>query len=65
MTKALPPVQRRLLPYSDAAIYLGISLRAMKKLAADDLIRKTQIGHRVLFDVHDIDDYIERVKRAS
>lgn len=65
MTTPLPPVQRRLLPYKDAALYLGISLRSMKQLAADEQIRKTPIGHRVLFDVRDIDDYIERVKRAS
>lgn len=65
MTKALPPVQRRLLPYRDAATYLGISLRAMKQLAADGEIRKTCIGHRVLFDVRDVDDYIDRLQRAG
>lgn len=65
MTRALPPIQRRLLPYRDAATYLGISLRAMKQLAADGHINKTPIGHRVLFDVRDIDEYIERIKRAS
>lgn len=65
MTRPLPPVQRRMLPYADAATYLGISLRSMKQLAADGHILKTQIGHRVLFDVRDIDAYIERVKAAS
>ena len=65
MTRPLPPVQRRLLPYKDAAFYLGISLRSMKALAADDKVRKTQIGHRVLFDVRDLDDFIERVQAAS
>jgi excisionase family DNA binding protein len=65
MTRPLPPVQRRMLPYRDAAMYLGISLRAMKQLAADGEINKTHIGHRVLFDVRDVDDYIERAKRAS
>lgn len=65
MTRPLPPVQRRLLPYKDAATYLGISLRAMKQLAADGLIRKTPIGRRVLFDVRDIDDYIDRIQRSA
>lgn len=65
MTRPLPPIQRRLLPYKDAATYLGISLRAMKQLAADGHIRKTPIGHRVLFDVRDVDDYIDRVQAAS
>jgi excisionase family DNA binding protein len=62
---ALPPVQRRLLPYKDAATYLGISLRAVKQLAHDEQIRKTQIGARVLFDIRDLDDFVDRVKRAS
>lgn len=65
MTRPLPPVQRRMLKYADAATYLGISLRSMKQLAADGLIRKTPIGHRVLFDVRDLDEFIERVKDAS
>jgi hypothetical protein len=65
MTRPLPPVQRRLLPYKDAALYLGISLRSMKALAADDKVRKTPIGHRVLFDVRDLDEFIDRVKASA
>lgn len=58
-------LERRLLNYKAAAMYLGISLRAMGELAKDGEVRKTQIGHRVLFDVHDLDAFIERVKKAS
>jgi hypothetical protein len=65
MTRPLPPVQRRLLPYKDAALYLGISLRSMKALAAEEQVRKTPIGHRVLFDVRDLDEFIERVKASA
>lgn len=65
MTRALPPIERRLLSYDAARTYLGISLRAMKQLAADGEIRKTLIGHRVLFDVRDIDEFVERAKAAS
>lgn len=65
MARALPTVQRRLLPYQDAAHYLGISLRAMKYLAAEGAVPKVTIGHRVLFDKEDLDAYIERIKRAS
>jgi hypothetical protein len=65
MTRPLPPVQRRMLPYKDAAIYLGISLRSMKQLAHDDKVQKTLIGHRVLFDVRDLDEFIDRAKAAS
>ena len=65
MTRPLPPVQRRLLPYKDAALYLGISLRSMKGLAAEGHVQKTQIGHRVLFDVRDLDELIDRVKASA
>jgi excisionase family DNA binding protein len=65
MTRPLPPVQRRLLPYKDAALYLGISLRSMKSLAAEGHVQKTQIGHRVLFDVRDLDEFIDRVKASA
>lgn len=59
------PIQRRLLDYSGVATYLSVSRRQAEKLAADGEIAKVQIGHRVLFDVADVDAYIERVKRAS
>lgn len=59
------PVERRMLNYERAAAYLGISVRAVKQLAADDQIVKTPIGHRVLFDKADLDAFIERVKRSA
>jgi len=65
MTRALPTFERRLLPYAGLATYLGVSLRSAKQLAHDGDVPKVQIGSRVLFDVRDIDAYIERVKRAS
>lgn len=63
--KALAAAERRLLSYMNASEYLGISVRAMKDLAADGAIRKVQIGHRVLFDREDLDAYIERIKRTA
>jgi excisionase family DNA binding protein len=65
MSRALPTIERRLLGYPLVAAYLGISLRGAKQLAADGEIRKILIGHRVLFDVRDLDSYIDRVKAAS
>lgn len=65
MTKPLPTFERRLLPYQGAAMYLGISLRAMKQLAADGNVPKTRIGHRVLFDREDLDRFIDAVKRSA
>lgn len=65
MSRALPSVERRMLKYADAAVYLGISLRSMKQLAADGKVPKVLIGHRVLFDREDLDAFIDRLKRAS
>lgn len=66
MTKPLPrDVERRLLDYTRTAAYLGISLRSAKALAKDGKFPKVPIGHRVLFDVVDLDAYIERVKRGA
>jgi len=58
-------LERRLLDRKRSATYLGISFRSLNGLANDGQIRKTKIGHRVLFDVVDLDDYVERVKAAS
>lgn len=65
MKKNTIPAERRLMSYEDAASYLGISVRGMKQLAKDGLIRKTPIGARVLFDREDVDTYIERAKKSA
>lgn len=57
--------ERRLLDYNRSAAYLGISLRGMKQLAADNKILKVEVGHRVLFDKVDLDAYIDRLKRSA
>jgi excisionase family DNA binding protein len=56
------PDLRRLLSYSDAAIYLGCSERVMQRLAAEGEISKVRIGRRVLFAQEDLDDYVNRVR---
>lgn len=67
MTRPLPQdAERRLLNYERAAAYLGISLRSMKELGGPNgKIRQVPIGSRVLFDKADLDQFIERTKRAS
>lgn len=66
MTRPLPTSgPKRLLNYGELAHYLGVSLRTAKQLAAEGAIRKTEIGHRVLFDIQDADAYIERIKRSA
>lgn len=64
--KAPAAAERRLLNYGFAAAYLGISIRAMKDLGGPGgQILQVKIGHRVLFDVRDLDAYIERLKRSA
>lgn len=58
-------LERRLLSYTQAATYLGISLRSMKTLAAEGEVLKVQLGARVLFDRADLDAFVERAKRAA
>ena len=58
-------VERRLLNYTRAAAYVGVSLRGFKQLAADGEFPKVSIGSRVLFDRIDLDAYIERRKKAT
>lgn len=63
---ALPTAERRLLSYSHAAEYLGISLRSMKEIGGKEgQIRQVKIGHRVLFDRADLDAFVEKTKKAS
>ena len=56
---------RRLLDYPALAVYLGVSKRQAEKLAKAGEFPKVTIGARVLFDVVDVDAYIERLKAAS
>lgn len=59
------PVARRLLDYDALGTYLGVSKRQAEKLAKAGEFPKVTIGARVLFDMVDIDAYIERLKAAS
>lgn len=64
--KAPAQLERRLLNYERAAAYLGISVRAMKDLGGPNgKILQVKIGARVLFDRDDLDEYVEKIKRAS
>lgn len=64
--KVIPYVERRLLDYSIAAAYLGISIRKMKEIGGPNgVIPQVKIDSKVLFDRADLDAYIERLKAAS
>lgn len=62
---SLPPVQRRLLTYGQAAAYLGISKRQAEELAKEEHITKVHIGASVRFDVRDLDRFIDDLKAAG
>ncbi|HET6916644.1 MAG TPA: helix-turn-helix domain-containing protein [Acidimicrobiales bacterium] len=65
MTTTNPALKRRLYPVPEAAHYLGISVRSMNSLLSDGEVLKVRIGGRTLVDEHDLDDYIERRKKAA
>jgi excisionase family DNA binding protein len=66
MTKPAPAnAERRLLDYTHAAAYLGISVRGYKELVRKGNVLKVEIGNRVLFDRVDLDAYIERLKKSA
>jgi excisionase family DNA binding protein len=57
---AVPP---RLLTVPQAASYLSASVWAVRSLAWSRELPHVRIGRRVLFDLRDLDRYIERSKK--
>jgi excisionase family DNA binding protein len=49
----------RLLDVADAAAYLGVSPRFMRRLVAERRIAFVKLGRHVRFDVADLDRFIE------
>lgn len=57
-----PAVSPRLLTVPQAASYLSASVWAVRSLAWSREVPSVRIGRRVLFDLRDLDRYIERAK---
>lgn len=55
----------RLLGVTDAATYLGATTWAIRKLQWERAIPSIRIGQRVLFDINDLNAFIERQKVAA
>jgi len=53
---------RRLLTVKDAAQYLSCTVWAVRELAWAQKVPSIKIGRRLLFDVRDIDAFVEREK---
>jgi len=58
-----PAAATRLVRAADAAKFLGISERKLWELAALHEIRRVRIGRAVRYDLHDLEEWIERKKR--
>lgn len=56
---------KRLLDYPALEQYLSLGRSSCYELVAAGEIPKIKIGARTLFDINDVNAYIDRVKRAS
>ena len=52
----------RLLNVESAAHYLGATTWSVRKLAWDKEVPHVRIGQRLLFDIKDLDKFIEQAK---
>ena len=55
-------VNKRLFNAKEAASYLSISRALLYQLASKARIRSVNINTRRLFDVNDLDDFIDKLK---
>lgn len=63
---SITPATKRLLDYKHLATYLSVSLATAKALGGPNgSIPRVEIGAKVLFDVADVDAWIERKKRSA
>ncbi len=62
---ARPSIKPRLLNAEQAGIYIGRSKWSVYELQKEGRIETTASDRRILFDVHDLDAFIEREKDAS
>lgn len=54
----------RLLGVKPAAQYLGATTWAIRRLVWENEVPSIRIGQRILFDIHDLDRFIEQSKTA-
>lgn len=55
----------RMLAAPAAAAYLGIGTFAMRHLHWDGKVRGIFIGRKLLFDLRDLDKYVDQLKKAA
>jgi excisionase family DNA binding protein len=54
----------RLLGVRDAAVYLGVTEHFVRSLVWDRKLPKLLLGKRLLFDRHDLDNFVEGLKKS-
>lgn len=64
-TTQLEELKPRLLPLQDAAKYLGAHLHFVRDLIWSKELPYLKFGKRYVVEVRDLDEYIERMKRAA
>jgi excisionase family DNA binding protein len=62
---AVSPISPRLISRKEAASYLGISLRFLCDLLASRNLASIRFGGRVLFDVSDLDAFIDNHRNKA
>ncbi len=55
-------LRQRLLSVDEAAKYLGLSSWSLRKRLSQGMLPVIRIGKRILFDLHDLDFFIEQHK---
>ena len=58
-------VNKRLLDVKSAAEYLSISRALLYQVATKGMIPNIKINSRRLFDVNDLDEFVDRLKREQ
>lgn len=56
---------KRLLSYKEASVYIGLSVSQLKRLVRKGILPSVVIGKRRLFDIHDLDEFIEQKKKRG
>lgn len=65
MGEQAPGLSPTTLSYKEAAQYLGIGERSLRRLVASGTVRHVPIGHRVLFRQIDLDAYLDSAARGG
>lgn len=64
-TSVVPATAPRSLNVEQAAAYLGAHVHAIRRLVWDKKVAYYRLGHRILFDISDLDRYVDNQKSAT